>query len=353
MVFKKIKLTLTLVVCFFFFTCGNEKEKKSYSSLKATNLSVTFEKIKGISFVSPNFLLEQSHFTPIQELGANWVSNMPFGMIKKGSAEVRFNLEWQWASEKEEGVLKAVKAAKEKGLKVMLKPQLWGHDIFTGTFGFEKDKDWQSFENDYLDFILFYAKIAADSKVDMYCIGTELARFVKARPKFWEKLIEEVKKVYNGKLTYAENWDAVEVFPFWNLLDFIGSDAYYPISDKKYPSVSDFIEGWEPWKQKLKQLSKELNKPILFTEWGYRSTVYNGLKPWDYSENLEVSQKNQLNAYTAVFETLYNEDWFAGGFLWKWFPYPNSGGPTNDRFTPQNKLAEEKLRSFFKKSVNQ
>ncbi len=66
-----------------------------------------------------------------------------------------------------------------------------------------------------------------------------------------------------------------------------------------------------------------------------------------------INQENQLYAYSAVFETLYNENWFAGGFLWKWFAYPNSGGPTNDRFTPQNKLAEEKLRSFFKKSVNQ
>lgn len=353
MVFKTIEIKLLVAFLFFLFACGNKKVKPSDLDTKERQHVQSELKINGISFVSPNFLLENKHFKPIKSLGANWVSNMPFGMIKKGDPHVRFNLEWQWASEKEEGVLKAVKEAKLAGLKVMLKPQLWGTDIFTGNFGFETTKDWESFENDYLDFILFYARIAHISNVEMFCIGTELAVFVQQRPEFWKTLINEVKKVYTGKLTYAENWDAVEDFPHWDQLDFIGSDAYYPLSGKKFPLLSDFINGWETWKVKLKAIAENYEKPILFTEWGYRSCIFNGKKPWDYSEDLEVSQENQVNAYKAVFETIYSEDWFAGGFLWKWFPYENSGGPKEDRFTPQNKLAEKTLRDFFNLAINQ
>lgn len=354
MVFKTL-VSISIIISLILLSCGNNKESNTPIQNKDSgNLKLEKQdKINGISFVSPGFMLEETHIQPISDLGANWISNMPFGMIKKGDAHVRFNLEWQWVSEKKSGIVQAVKHAKKFNLKVMLKPQLWGHDIFTGDFGFNTDKEWKSFENDYRDFILFYAKVADSCDIEVYCIGTELAVFVQERPDFWNTLIDDVKKVYHGKLTYAENWDAVERFPHWKKLDYVGSDAYYPLTPIERPTVDDFILGWKPWKEKLKSLSNKVNKPILFTEWGYRSTISNGEKPWDYSNAKEVSEENQVNAYKAVFETIYNEDWFAGGFLWKWFPYENSGGPEDDRFTPQNKKAEKTLRNFFMDAENQ
>jgi hypothetical protein len=56
----------------------------------------------------------------------------------------------------------------------------------------------------------------------------------------------------------------------------------------------------------------------------------------------------QATAYRALFETFWNEPWFAGGFLWKWFDsHAERGGPDNTRFTPQNKPAEEVIREWY------
>ena len=45
----------------------------------------------------------------------------------------------------------------------------------------------------------------------------------------------------------------------------------------------------------------------------------------------------------------WKEDWFAGGFAWKWFhKHSEVGGGNNNRFTPQNKPGEETLRKLYK-----
>ncbi len=59
-----------------------------------------------------------------------------------------------------------------------------------------------------------------------------------------------------------------------------------------------------------------------------------------------------MDAQSVALEVLYDEfwqeDWFAGGFLWKWFHnHELAGGENNDRFTPQNKPAESLVRDFY------
>jgi len=50
-----------------------------------------------------------------------------------------------------------------------------------------------------------------------------------------------------------------------------------------------------------------------------------------------------------LFETFWEEDWFAGGFIWKWFhKHDKVGGKENFMFTPQNKPAEALLRKQYK-----
>jgi hypothetical protein len=40
------------------------------------------------------------------------------------------------------------------------------------------------------------------------------------RPKYWQELILEIRKVYKGKLTYAANWDEFKRVPFWGVCFF-------------------------------------------------------------------------------------------------------------------------------------
>jgi len=61
----------------------------------------------------------------------------------------------------------------------------------------------------------------------------------------WRVLIADIRKLYRGKLTYAANWaKELNDVPFWAELDFIGIQAYYPLTDKANPTVDELEEGW-------------------------------------------------------------------------------------------------------------
>ena len=291
-----------------------------------------------VSISSP---IDSCAFIPVTKINATWVANIPFGFIPKNSASVRYNKEWQWYGEKTGGIIESINLAKEQGLKVLLKPHLWIHDIWVGNLDFDNAKDWKSFESSYSNFILHYAQIADSMKVEAYCIGVELRKIAKQRPLFWNKLIDSVRTIYSGKLTYAANWDNYETIPFWSKLDYIGIDAYFPVSEEKTPSVKSCYEGWGSNFKKIKALSKKVNKKVIFTEFGYRNVDFTGTKPWEDSRLSMFNTEGQNNAYQAIFDRFWHESWFEGGFLWKWYPnHSQAGGKENNRFTPQNKPVE-------------
>jgi len=88
---------------------------------------------------------------------------------------------------------------------------------------------------------------------------------------------------------------------------------------------------------------------FLFTEFGYRSVDFAGKEPWVSERSKgEVNLEAQNNLTTALFEEFWKEDWFAGGFLWKWFVnYNEVGGVENNMFTPQNKPVEDIIRGYY------
>ena len=186
--------------------------------------------------------------------------------------------------------------------------------------------------------------------IDVFCNGTELELFVKNRPKFWTDLIRKIKEVYKGKLTYAANWDEYTRTPFWSDLDYIGIDAYFPLSEEKTPTVDQLKRGWQKWKKPIADLSNKVDKQVIFTEFGYRSMDFTAKKPWLVDRNEEqVNFEGQAIATQVVFEEFWSEDWFAGGYVWKWFVnHDKVGGAADNRFTPQNKKAEEVIRDHFK-----
>ncbi|WP_311195775.1 glycoside hydrolase family 113 [Antarcticibacterium sp. 1MA-6-2] len=219
------------------------------------------EKINGVSFVASRNEVKPEDFQPVLKVNANAIAVMPFAFMQSlEHAEIRFNSERQWWGEREEGVKKTIRMAHQENLRVMLKPQIWLRGAFTGHLEMQTEADWNKLEEQYREFILFYAKLAEDENVDLFCIGTELNSFVQARPTFWSELIAEVREIYDGKLTYAENWDKIEEVHFWNKLDYIGADAYFPLSDEAAPTVEDLSRGWKPVKRSLKKLSAKVDR---------------------------------------------------------------------------------------------
>ena len=310
------------------------------------------QKINGVSYVAAPNPIDQTNVEPVVKLHANYAAVMPFGFLRKLNAtEVIHNTDRQWFGETRKGAKQYAELLQKNNIKIMIKPQIWvWNGEFTGFIAMESEADWEEFEVSYESFILEYASLANEINADMFCIGTELHKFVAARPEFWNQLITKVKKVYKGKLTYAENWDSFDKVPFWKQLDFIGVDAYFPLSEEKMPTLETLKEGWQSHKEKIVALTKKLDRKILFTEYGYRSMDYTGKEPWDSSRKGKVlNLKAQEVALTALFNEFWKEDWFAGGFIWKWFHnYEKSGGLENHQFTPQNKPAEKIVRETYK-----
>ncbi|WP_162919956.1 glycoside hydrolase family 113 [Hanstruepera ponticola] len=312
---------------------------------------VDSQKINGVSFVASGIAIDSSHTKPVASIHANYAAIMPFGFIQDlEHPELFFNSQRQWFGETRAGVKQYIESLRKQNIKIMLKPQIWvSHGAYTGHIDMESEVDWQAFENTYSRFILEFAELAEELQVELFCIGTELDYFIKNRPEYWHNLIETIKEVYKGKLTYAANWDEFKRTPFWNDIDYIGIDAYFPLSDLQTPTIEDCKNGWQIHKPIINKYADSLNKPVLFTEFGYRSVDYTAKEPWKSDRSMtEVNLSAQANATQALFETFWEEPWFSGGFVWKWFHnHDDIGGETNNQFTPQNKPVESIIKSHY------
>lgn len=309
------------------------------------------KKVNGVSFVASRDSISKEHINPVLKSQSNFVALMPYGFIKELSTpEIKYNTDRQWFGETKNGLLQYAKIFQKENIRIMVKPHIWvWKGEFTGNIKMSSEESWKILEKSYSQYILAYAKAAEELNAALFCIGTELEQFVTNRPKYWKKLILEIRKVYKGKLTYAANWDEYHLHEFWNDLDFIGIDAYFPLSEKKSPTIAEYELGWKSHKAAILKVQQQFNKPILFTEFGYRSVDFNGKKPWD-SKRLKgaVNLEAQANALQAIHNQFWKEEWFAGGFVWKWFySHDKVGGEKNNRFTPQNKPAEELIRKLY------
>jgi hypothetical protein len=311
------------------------------------------QKINGISFVASNTSITSKAIEPVAAINANWVTLMPYGFMKtEFETIVTYNSELQWINERKEGIQASAKLFKQKKIKIMLKPQIWiPNGGFTGYIKMKSEKDWTIFEQNYENFILFYAKIAQDCKCELFCIGTEMGTFVADRPTFWKRLIPKIKKVYSSKITYAENWDVYQKVPFVSKLDFVGIDAYFPLSKSKTPTIQEIETAWKPIKSEMKSFASKHKKKILFTEFGYQSKDHATIEPWEHSKSRIINLKAQENALAAIFNQFWQEDWFAGGFLWKWYDnHADAGGASDSDYTIQNKPSEKIVSKQFAKN---
>ncbi|EDM44243.1 hypothetical protein SCB49_04420 [unidentified eubacterium SCB49] len=309
------------------------------------------KKINGVSFVASRDEAAKEHVDAVASIHANYAAVMPFGFMRNPkTATIIHNTDRQWFGETEAGIIQYAEMLKQQNIAIMVKPQIWiSHGEFTGHLKMETEEEWKTFENSYSSFILTYAKAAQALNAEIFCIGTELEQFVINRPEYWLQLISEIKKIYTGKLTYAANWDEYKSVSFWKELDYIGVDAYFPVSEVKTPTIEQAKEGLQKWKAEMKQVSETNNTPILFTEYGYRSVDFAGKEPWVSSREMtSVNLEAQTNLTKALIEEMYVEPWFKGGFIWKWFiKHDEVGGVQNSQFTPQNKPVEAELKKYF------
>ncbi|MGD0897461.1 MAG: autotransporter-associated beta strand repeat-containing protein [Thermoguttaceae bacterium] len=236
-------------------------------------------------------------------------------------------------------VTNTIAAIQAQGLQAVLKPLVdlsndsshWRGQIAGGS-------TWFNGTNGYDSFLEHYAGIAAQNNVAMFVVGTELSA-TNGQTSNWTTAISDVRAAgYTGKLTYAANWgsgSSVIESPvaWWGSLDYIGIDAYYPLSgttlaqlNSAWASQASTINTW--WNA----LPAAQQKPVLFTEVGY---VNNAPDP-----------QTQANSYQALLLNLWgNEPWFKGTYWWDWTP---ATPPLNyDNFIFQGKPAEQVMKAYY------
>ena len=107
--------------------------------------------------------------------------------------------------------------------------------------------------------------------IEALAIGTELHRTTVERDADWRRLIAKIRTIYSGDLTYAANWwREYEEIRFWDVLDFIGIQAYFPLTDSESPTLEQLTEGWAQHLAPIEAIQKRFGKPVLFTEIGYK-----------------------------------------------------------------------------------
>ena len=297
---------------------------------------------------------------PLIRANVEWIAIVPFiGQESETALTVRrpisINANW---SRRDSVYIRSINATHSKGLHVQLKPHIWISNGWRSNINLNSDEEWNTWFNSYKNYILHYARMAEDTGVELFCIGTELKTSIKQQPEAWKNLITEVRSIYSGKLTYAANWhDEYEYIDFWPLLDYIGIQAYFPLTENKSPDLETIEKGWAKHIIKLEELHKTYKKPILFTEVGYRSDVSATIKPWEWDSALSVlhkkkSDQTQQLAFEALFRQLWHKEWFAGLYVWEWDHRSTEAGAANNlNFSPRFKPAENVIAKWFGKPI--
>ncbi len=245
----------------------------------------------------------------------------------------------------DESLKHAVETCHKLGLRVMMKPHV---DPRTdeARINIIPSEEW--FDS-YKEFILRYAVFSQENNVEILSVGTELegTTFDVWNPR-WKDIIAKVREIFKGQLTYSANWTEYKEVPFWNELDYIGIDAYFPLTTKNDPTLEELVAAWDKKADEMQEWLKGkglIDKGIILTEIGYTSTDGTNRQPWVAISNRE-DQREQADCLQAMFESFSNRPWFKGYYLWQYMPQER-WSPLG--FTINDKKAEEVVTKWLKK----
>jgi hypothetical protein len=338
------KLLLAISIVFLFGSSKNQNEM----------LRAGLEKQKGMSYAcwAPRLYSDPASdlsLTHLAETGANWIA-LIVTCYQDTLSSTRISANEGTPTDND--LVHVIEQAHGLGLKVMLKPHVdlwndpshWRGEIGAG---FRSEAEWADWFASYRTFIEHYADLASAHDADQFCVGTELLATTQ-RVAEWRKVVAGVRTHYGGPLVYAANHSGEETsITWWDAVDMIGVDAYYPLANKNNPTISELKAAWTPHVATLANLAATWQKPVILTEIGYRSQDGTASHPWDWQITGPVDLKEQADAYQAAFESVYNQPWFGGVFWWAWSPDPLEGGPDDDGYTPHDKPAEDVIRSWY------
>jgi hypothetical protein len=287
------------------------------------------------------------------KMGANWISITPFGRIwSLQSTEILMDFEAPYP-ENREAIETFISQAHERGIRVMLIPHLWVETPgWRGEIDPGSAEGWRLYQASYRSFVMNWAKDAQAWGADGFSVGVECKSWSGRFGDYWTLLISDIRRVFDGILTYSSNWDEVENVIFWDQLDLIGVNAFYPLAHHNAASYEEYLAGARAAVKDLEDISRLLAMPVLFVEVGYTSRPNAAVEPWlwpDTMQNIVVDEWEQARAISAVLEAALPHRWLVGFFIWRY--YADIDDVSQEAvwgFSPHGKLAEKVLEEIFR-----
>lgn len=234
-----------------------------------------------------------------------------------------------------------IRAATSRGLSVVLKPHL---DLDDGRWrGGITPRAVDAWFTAYRTFLLPWVDLAEEEGVDAVVVGTELARTIEYEDA-WRTTITACRDRYHGSLWYAASWDEAHRVPFWDALDVVGIDFYYPVASRANPGRLEIVARWQDWLMRLHLLHEQTGRPVVLTEIGYRSVDGAGMRPYDSSSPGADDPGEQADLYWAALEATRGHGWLNGIVWWNWRA-DGGGRPGDGDFPCKDKPASDVLRA--------
>jgi len=282
-----------------------------------------------------------------KNMGVNAIAIVPYSYIRSDAEPTYLPYSNRPGSENDQGVIHSAIEAKKLGMSVVLKPQVFFGNSWPGELDMKNEEDWDAFFNYYYRWIRHYAFLAEIHQIDALCMGVEFSIATLTHESKWREMFRKVKGFYQGNITYAANWgEEFEKVSFWDELDFIGLNSYYPLSKKDNPTDDELKEAFEIVKSKIEKVHNTFKKQVVFTEIGFRSMDMPWKNPYEDGNNT-FNEEHQERCYRVIFEGLQDASWCKGILWWKFPSYLEYRGLKNDAFTPNNKKAEDTVKDWF------
>jgi hypothetical protein len=310
--------------------------------------------LRGISLAMANSL-EGGYHAPaldaqlerLARLGADAVSLMPFAFQRGPDQPELFMPGSHPEGETDAGLVHAVRRARARGFHVLYKPHIWiGGGSWPGDVAMRSEADWQLWWRAYRRFILHHALLARWAGADLFSVGCELSLTLD-RAEDWQRLIAGVRAVYDGALTYSGNWNGdLERARFWDRLDLIGIDAYFPLAASAAAGPGELRRGAAALVQRLAAAARAHGKPVLLTEVGFAARRAAWMQP--HVEGGIFSQEDQAASYRALLGSLGRPPWLAGTFIWKAFSHDSARHRIDADFRFLGRQAEAVIADYYR-----
>ena len=338
-------------LCSLLQSCGSTQPETPAGGPKWRGMTFAHEGYQGFNGYGGETVAPS--LDSLASLNVNALAIVPYTFMPGPQGQGKLPIPDREGSETDAAVLHSVSEAHRRGWRVLLKPQIWiGGGHWPGDVDYTTEAEWATFFTNYGEWILHYADLAEAHDIEALCIGTELVNTTLKQPDRWRSLIAQIRARYSGTLTYAANWgEEFENLTFWDALDVIGLNSYYPLSDKDRPTDAELLAGARRWVAMADDISRKQGRPLWLTEVGYRSVENAWVNPHAHTEGRARDPRCQERCFAALTQAVEESERLEGMFVWKWPSYLGYDGgrwAQGMGFTVGGKPAAAVLGEFYR-----